>query len=97
VPHFVGLHALQVLALVAIGLRRWRRHEDARVKVVLAAAASYAALFGVLLWQALRGQSLVAPDATAVASLALWAVSALLALGAVVISSRRAHATEVSA
>jgi hypothetical protein len=90
-PHFIGLHAIQALALVAVGLRRWRRPEAARVKAVLVAAASYAALFGVLLWQALRGQSLVAPDATAVASLALWAVSALLAIGAVVIDSRRAH------
>jgi hypothetical protein len=97
VPHFVGLHALQVLALVAVGLRRWRRPEAVRVRAVLAAAASHAALFGVLLWQALRGQSLVAPDATAVAALALWAVAAVLALGAVVISSRRAYPTEVSA
>jgi hypothetical protein len=98
-PHFIGLHAIQALALVAVGLRRWRRPEAARVKAVLVAAASYAALFGVLLWQALRGQSLVAPDATAVASLALWAVSALLAIGAVVIDSRRTHngPTEVTA
>ena len=73
VPHFVGLHAIQVLALVAVGLRRWRRPEPVRVKAVLAAAASYAALFALLLWEALRGRSVVAPDALALASFAAWA------------------------
>ena len=32
VPHFIGLHAIQVLALIAVGLRRWRVPEDVRVK-----------------------------------------------------------------
>jgi hypothetical protein len=59
VAHFVGLHAIQSLALVAIGLRRWRRPDAARVRAVLAATASYAAVFLLLLWQALRGQSVV--------------------------------------
>jgi hypothetical protein len=49
--------------------------------VVLAAAASYALLFLLLLWAALRGQTIVAPDATALASLAIWAVVTMLALG----------------
>ena len=35
---------------------------------------SYASLFLLLLWQALRGQSVVAPDATALASIAIWAL-----------------------
>jgi hypothetical protein len=59
VPHFIGLHAVQALALVAVGLRRWRRPEAVRVKAMLLAAASYASLFVLLLWQALRGQSVV--------------------------------------
>jgi hypothetical protein len=73
VPHFIGLHAIQALALVAVGLRRWRRPEAVRVRTVLAAAGSYAALFFLLLWEALRGQSLVAPDATTAASILIWA------------------------
>ncbi|HZJ63429.1 MAG TPA: hypothetical protein VFD36_07870, partial [Kofleriaceae bacterium] len=98
VPHFLGLHALQALALVAVGLRRWRRPETARAKAMLAATASYAALFAVLLWQALRGQSLVAPDATALAALGAWAVCTLVAVGAIAMGSRHAHApTEVTA
>lgn len=79
VAHFIGLHAIQALALIAVGLRRWRRPEAVRVRAVLAATASYASLFLLLLWQALRGQSIVTPDATALTSIAVWAVvSALL-------------------
>jgi hypothetical protein len=59
VPHFVGLHAMQALPLIAVGLRRWRRSEASRVRMLLAAAASYAGLFAVLLWQALSGHSLI--------------------------------------
>jgi hypothetical protein len=80
VPHFIGLHAIQILALVAVGLRRWRRPETVRVRAVLVAAASYAALFLILLWEALRGQSVVAPDTMALASIAIWAVATVLAL-----------------
>jgi hypothetical protein len=99
VPHFVGLHAVQALALLALGLRRWRRPEIARVKATLVGAASYAALFGLLLWHALRGQSLAAPDATALISLALWAGSTLLAFAMIAAGARRStpDSHEVSA
>jgi hypothetical protein len=90
VPHFIGLHAVQILALIAVGLRRWRRAETVRVKALLAAAASYASLFSLLLWQALRGQGIVAPDAMALASLTIWAVVTLLVLGWIGIGSRAA-------
>jgi hypothetical protein len=61
VPHFIGLHALQALALIAIALRRWqwRRPESVRVRLMLAAAASYGTLYVLLLWQAFRGYSVV--------------------------------------
>ena len=90
VPHFIGLHAIQALALIAVGLRRWRRPEAVRVRAVLAAAASYASLFLLLLWEALRGQSLVAPDAAALASIAIWAVVTMLVLGWIGVGSRGA-------
>lgn len=90
VPHFVGLHAIQALALIAVALRRWRRPEGVRVRVVLAAAASYASLFLLLLWEALRGRSLVGPDATTLASLAIWAAGTVLALGWIGVGSRTA-------
>ena len=90
VPHFMGLHAIQALALIAVGLRRWRRPEAVRVRTVLAAAASYAALFLLLLWEALRAQSVVAPDAMALASIAIWAAVTLLASGWIGLGSRGA-------
>ena len=80
VPHFVGLHAIQALALIAVALRRWRRPEAVRIKAVLVAASSYAALFLLLLWGALRGDSLAAPDATALVAIAIWALVSMLAL-----------------
>ena len=89
-PHFIGLHAIQALALVAVGLRRWRRPEAVRVRALLAAAVSYASLFLLLLWGALRGQSVVAPDATALASIGLWAVVTVLVLGWIGVGSRGA-------
>jgi hypothetical protein len=89
VPHFIGLHAIQALILVAIGVRRWRRPEAARVRAVLIAAASYASLFALLLWQALRGRSIVALDAAALASLAIWGLVTGLALGWIGLRSRK--------
>ena len=74
VPHFLGLHALQVLPIVALMLTRRKVDAAARVRVVWVAATSYTALFGILLTQALQGQSLVAPDATTMMLLALWVV-----------------------
>ena len=86
VPHFIGLHAVQAMALIAIVLRHWRRPENVRVKAMLAAAASYASLFVVLVWAALRGQSVIGHDA--ITSVAIWAVVTLLALGWIALSSR---------
>ena len=90
VPHFIGLHAIQALALIAVALRRWRAPEAVRVRAVLAAAASYASLFLLLLWEALRGHSIVAPDATALASIAIWATGTVLVLGWIGLRSRAA-------
>ena len=75
VPHFLGLHALQVLPLVAVALA-WIRRSPApavRLRLVRIANVSYATLTAILLWQALRGQSIAAPDALTLAVLAAWA------------------------
>jgi hypothetical protein len=74
VGHFIGLHALQALPLLAFGLalvaRRVRRlRPDAvRARLVAVAAAGYAGLTVLTTWQALRGQSVVAPDALTLAT-----------------------------
>lgn len=56
VPHFVGLHAMQLLPLVAFAVRR--RPEVERTRLTLGAAALYALTFVLLLVQALRGAPL---------------------------------------
>ena len=73
VPHFIGLHAVQVVPLLALLLARRRVDAAARLRLVVGAAISYGALFGILLTQALRGQPLVAPDGFTSAALAVWA------------------------
>jgi hypothetical protein len=80
IGHFVGLHALQALPLVALGLARRRLDDDVRVRLVLTASASYSSLFALLLGQALRGQSVVAPDATTWLAAAAWAILTVAAL-----------------
>ena len=54
VPHFVGLHAIQLLPLITWRLRR-RGTEGRRVRLTLAAATVYTVLFAGLLLQALGG------------------------------------------
>ena len=62
VPHFLGLHSIQALAFVGLIVRRRRFPANRGVRVVQAAAVSYMALVVLFLWQALRGESVVAPD-----------------------------------
>lgn len=80
VPHFIGLHAVQVLPLLALVLRRRIAAVVTRVRLTAVAAGSYATLFALLLWQALRGQSLIAPDAMTVTALAAWMLLTALAM-----------------
>jgi len=73
VGHFIGLHALQLLPLVAWLL--WRRRIDAskRARLMVVAGGSYATLFLLLIWQALRGQALFSPDALTLTALVICA------------------------
>ena len=79
VPHFVGLHALQALAIVALLLGRAGLRDKVRERLVLVAAASYAGLFGILLIQALRGVPLVGPDSATIVQLTTWAIATVAA------------------
>ena len=96
IPHFIGMHALQVipLALILIELAARRvavlRDVDVRYRLVAIVSATYVAVLAVLTWQALRGQSIVAPDAaTATATLVIAALA--LAAAAVVLLQRQLH------
>ena len=68
--HFVGLHALQVLPLLgwlvsAFGARRFG--PGGRLGLVLISGLTYLGVVVILTWQALRGQPVIAPDATTLA------------------------------
>ena len=82
VAHFLGLHALQMLPLAAVLFVRRGWQETRRVRVVWAISASYVSLVSLLLWQALRGQSVTAPDEAMMTALGLWAALTSLALWA---------------
>ncbi|MFF0475682.1 hypothetical protein [Streptomyces sp. NPDC004284] len=73
VPHFFGMHALQLLPLLLIALSALATRfpsltrladERIRLRLTLTVSATYAATFALLTWQALRGQALSAPDTT---------------------------------
>ena len=76
VPHFFGLHAAQVIPLLAWWLLRRR----ARVNTIFGIAASYMGLILILAWQAYRGQPFIHPDGLTLAVLGLWFAACLMAL-----------------
>ncbi|NYI95296.1 hypothetical protein HNR12_001573 [Streptomonospora nanhaiensis] len=98
VAHFVGIHALQVLPLVAAGLLaaadRFPRLRLAgvRARLVVVAGLGYAGLGGLLLWQALRGQAPLAPDAATLLAAGALAAAVAAGVAAVLASPPRAAA-----
>lgn len=95
IPHFIGMHALQVIPVVAILLefasRRVAVLADPRVRRDLVAVATgvYVATLGILTAQALLGQSIVRPSAGILTAVALTVV---LGVGAVVAILTRGRA-----
>lgn len=72
VPHFFGLHGLQVLPLFGLLLANfgpgWLRMGH-RTALVWTAGLSYLGLVMLLTWQALRGQPLITPDSLTLGAL----------------------------
>lgn len=83
IPHFVGIHAMQVLPLVAFAASRTRLRAGARAGLVVVAGAAYGGLIALLTWQALRGQSIVRPDALTLTAAVTLVGATALAVGAV--------------
>lgn len=79
IPHFIGMHALQLLPLLLMALTtlaarpRLARLTDDRVRLrlVLIASGAYAAAFALVTWQALRGQPPTDPDGATLAAAGL--------------------------
>lgn len=71
VGHFIGLHALQIIPLVAYGIMRLGRrlNEIQKVRLVWIAGLSYLSFMGLVTWQALRGEPLIYPGPLTAAAL----------------------------
>ena len=54
--------------------------ERTQCNLIFAAATSYLALFGLVLWQAFRGQSIAQPDGLTLESFAVWLVATAIAV-----------------
>jgi hypothetical protein len=90
IAHFVGMHALQGLPLLAAGLAAVRGLGDAiRVRLLRITAAAWAGTVVLLTWQALRAQPLLAPDAATLAALGALVGVVGAALAATVATARR--------
>ncbi|WP_331749235.1 MULTISPECIES: hypothetical protein [unclassified Streptomyces] len=92
VAHFVGLHALQLLPLAALGLGMLAgrlpllRGEGTRTALIVVGGAGHAGLTALLLWQAERGQPLLEPDRLTLTT-AAWLVGAVSVAVAVVLAT----------
>ena len=91
IGHFLGLHALQALPILAWLLGRFSPFDErTRVRLLRVAAAGTAGLMALVTWQALRGQALLAPDALTLGSAA--ALVAVVATAGGLVLRRRAAA-----
>lgn len=85
VGHFIGMHALQALPLLAAFTASRSLSVTARRRIVFGVAAGYLGLVLLTVWQALRAQPLLAPDGLTLGALAVVVVGA----AAVAASARR--------
>jgi hypothetical protein len=87
VPHFFGLHGLQVLPLFGWLLMVRVPRLDARHRLMLVwiVGLAYLGLVAVLTWQALRGQSVIAPDGATLAAFATLLGLSVLATASVLV------------
>lgn len=92
IGHFVGLHALQALPILAILLNRFlgtRLDERTRVRLLVVAGAAYGVFTALLTWQALRGQPLLRPDALTLAAVGALLVGSAFGAASVVAARRK--------
>lgn len=93
--HALGLHALQVIPLVAWALGRVRGlSAGQRARLTVTFALAYGALVVLAAAQALRGQPLTALDGPAQLALGAWAACCALGAAYAVLGARRPQALE---
>jgi hypothetical protein len=96
IPHFIGLHALQVLPLAALLLARRQVARQLSARLMIVVGVSYAALYVILVVQALRGVPLVAPDAATATQLGAWAAATAAAASLAWLASARGTSRTVT-
>jgi hypothetical protein len=90
VPHFLGLHAVQIIPLTTLLVGRRVASAARRRRAALVLAASYAMLFAILLAQALGGESVIQPGPSALAALAAWVTATAVGLVCALAPGRKA-------
>jgi len=91
IGHFLGLHGMQVLPFVGWVLAHRRAtwlSAGKRLTLVWTAGVSYLGLMLIVTWQALRGQSVIAPDAPTLGALAVLIGGTGLVVGSVLLRAR---------
>jgi hypothetical protein len=93
IPHFVGLHAMQILPLAGWWLTRrssrQRWGEGQRRWLIWLTGLGYLGLIVLLTWQALRGQSIIAPDGLTLTALAGLVIVLVLAGAAIIFTKQK--------
>ncbi|MFF5079274.1 hypothetical protein ACFY36_19635 [Actinoplanes sp. NPDC000266] len=84
IGHFIGMHGLQALPLLAFLLGRTRLATPVRTRLLVVAATAYGLTVLIVTWQALRGQPLLEPDGLTLAAVGIVAVGTAAAVTAVV-------------
>ena len=91
IGHFIGLHGLQIIPLLGLFLMLRREPwltERHKLSLVVIGALGYLGLVGLVTWQALRGQSIVAPDALTLSALAALIAATAGAAALVIVNAR---------
>jgi hypothetical protein len=97
VPHFIGLHALQIMPLLGFWLSRRRRLSAQQAHALTRIAAwGYLGVIATTLVQALRARPLLAPDLLTCVLAASVAISCALAAASVWLRSREASAARAA-
>ncbi|MBB5781689.1 uncharacterized membrane protein YhaH (DUF805 family) [Nonomuraea jabiensis] len=102
VAHFVGLHALQAVPLLLVGMRALSKRlpvlgdEGVRLGLVRVAGAGFGGMIVLLTWQALKGEPLIYPDSTTMAAFTALVATIAVAASAVIVSGTRRVRTRPS-
>ncbi|MEL7435758.1 MAG: hypothetical protein AAFN11_17555 [Chloroflexota bacterium] len=89
VSHFIGLHAMQAVPILAMILATIGVADNHRLRFVIIGGFAYIAITFLTYWQALRGQSVIAPDLVTLTALAV--VLLVSTLGIILTLRQPAH------